>query len=696
MRDVKAPSQFFWDKNTKSFKEDLKFVAEERGGSVSLYVPPLQNGLNSVLTKSELTQFWWTAQHVCKDMMDRGSKSDMERFIAEVRRHGICETLLNKFKWHDMVYDEQRQLSLHKSAIEFVASALGETIPPVTMQALQLWNSYDGPASEYPAHSSDTALLASSFGVTGGRVSGGMQLLLDKGFFVRREFKGITYYKTPEVEKAEQALCAALAEICSRPLIGASAFAPDSTSTHDAGQLAALQMMFEHHVSIVTGLAGTGKSETTSTFLSMCASAGVIAPSHAAKKVIQDKCRRAGCAAIGFEVVQFTKLLGKCRSSDRSVAFLESMGWTQEGDEGEGKDRVPDSISAIAHAIVFEETGMQDLQAVAQTLKVVADLFPDLCRVVFCGDPNQLRSIDRGNVLQDLIDGGVPHVQLMHNWRSGQALACNFRCIVEQRPTDLTYDDTFQVIECAAADMVPLAQRKGEASAPKSLPLAKIVAEFIADSDRGEQPHIVAYMNIEVNAINDAVIDALGLRSRKGEPFLVRDLKVVVTDSVHVPASANTGSLTLTKASMYVVTDITRAHPRSDSLPVLPKPDATAGEVGEIDESLDYFKVTLQVWRGEETISFFAAHDDISKHFEVGYATTIHKMQGGESQFLYCIAIPNCAFYDCYSLYTNTSRARERCKCFARPGDLTRIIKKRTRGRISTLQYLIHAMSAQF
>ncbi|KAG5191370.1 hypothetical protein JKP88DRAFT_251702 [Tribonema minus] len=329
-RDVKAPSLYFWDKSLKSFKEELEFVVQEKGGSVELHVAPLPDGLKSVLTKKQQASFWWTAQHVCKEMMDRGTKCDMDRFIAEVRRKGVCETLLDKFKWHDVAYDEHRELSLHKSAVEFVASSINEIIPPVTKQALQLWNSYDGPASEYPAYSSDTALLASHFGVkTGGGVTPGMQLLLDKRFFVTREFEGVAYYKTPDVEP----------------------FSEKTFVEHDAGQLAAMTVMFKHHCTVVTGLAGCGKTATTSTFLRSCESAGVIAPSHAAKTVIQEKCAQAGCGGLGFEVVQFTRLMGKARSSDRSIAFLEAMGWVDEGEKREGEDRVPAHIDDVAYAI---------------------------------------------------------------------------------------------------------------------------------------------------------------------------------------------------------------------------------------------------------------------------------------------------------------------------------------------------------
>ncbi|KAG5186468.1 hypothetical protein JKP88DRAFT_241076 [Tribonema minus] len=692
-----------------SFKSTIQFTSQPKGAGIVLSLDPVE-AVQSSMTPAQVDQFFWAVQRVCAHMLDTGRQEDRDRFLADVINEGLCKTMLSKWTWSTTTVNDKgysrtdvHTLLVHKNPITEAAHAIGERIPSDVAEALQLWNQYDGPPAEYPKHKSDTAILATTFGCASRQPfvpTAGMQILIDNDFFVHRIFDGIGYFITPEVERDQNRIHSAFQKVSGRPMTGASPFV-DHAQQYDPTQLAAIDMMYREPISILTGLAGTGKSQTLSAFLTQCGSAGVIAPSHAARIVIQDKCADAGCTGIGFEVSQFLRFgLDVACGSDRTAAFLEAMGYefvyettdTEFADEDtRGKRITPKKVNKVT-TLVFEEAGMHDLGSVSRIIHAAVALFPRLCRIIFCGDPKQLQSVERGSVLRDLINAGVPHTELTKNYRSGEALARNFSAIVYQRPQDITFDDTFVKVEVQQEDMQYVTNGKKE---PKQLPLAKIVQEFIKDSASGEEPHIVAYMNCEVDAINNSIAQALGVAPRrKGDPVLKEGIKVIVEKTVTIAPAEEGGepALNLLKSQMYTcvsIASIASTDPKANALPLVPvsKKAHTADDLenhvaSDLGEAVDeiIYKVTLERWNsnGDQT-SFRIPASEINTIFAVGYASTIYRMQGGQVPYLFCVAIPNCAFFDCEALYTNTSRSRRRAKCFARNGDMEAIARKKNR-----------------
>lgn len=92
--------------------------------------------------------------------------------------------------------------------------------------------------------------------------------------------------------------------------------------------------------------------------------------------------------------------------------------------------------------IIIDETSMVDEVKLDLLLKLV----PDRYHIVFTGDPDQLPSIQNGQVLHDLINSDViPKVELTHIYRNTDTVAHNAQIMKNSFPeTSLTYDKTFQ------------------------------------------------------------------------------------------------------------------------------------------------------------------------------------------------------------------------------------------------------------
>ena len=162
-------------------------------------------------------------------------------------------------------------------------------------------------------------------------------------------------------------------------------------------QLEAIELAAGHHVMVVTGGPGTGKTTTMSGILELYDLLGLktflAAPTGRAAKRLSE--------CTGREAVTIHRLL-------ESQYDPESGGMLFFRDEAE---------PLKADALIVDEASMVDLMLMSALLRAMR---PG-CRLILVGDPDQLPSVGAGNVFSDVIRSGcVPVVRLTEIFRQAR------------------------------------------------------------------------------------------------------------------------------------------------------------------------------------------------------------------------------------------------------------------------------------
>lgn len=104
-------------------------------------------------------------------------------------------------------------------------------------------------------------------------------------------------------------------------------------------------------------------------------------------------------------------------------------------------------VWSTTQLVIVDEASMMTLGMLAGILNRV----PHFCHVVLIGDPNQLLSVDSGNVLPDLLELGIPYVHLEINHRQdagAKALVHNVINFTQiSHKDDLSFDKSFNMRE---------------------------------------------------------------------------------------------------------------------------------------------------------------------------------------------------------------------------------------------------------
>ena len=122
--------------------------------------------------------------------------------------------------------------------------------------------------------------------------------------------------------------------------------------------------------------------------------------------------------------------------------------------------------------VVWESVGLVIVdEASMLSLEMLAGLLCTMrrnCRLVLLGDPNQLLSVGSGNVLPDLLELGVPYIQLESNHRqaeAGEGLQNNVVGFSRHHSlSDLTFDESFVLHEKDEAHVRELLVREAARS----------------------------------------------------------------------------------------------------------------------------------------------------------------------------------------------------------------------------------------
>ena len=190
-------------------------------------------------------------------------------------------------------------------------------------------------------------------------------------------------------------------------------------------QTDAVRTALSHKLSLITGGAGTGKTTLIKAIIGCwgrASSTVLCAPTGKAARNLTDK--------TGFRARTVHSALGFRPDED----FLTPVKWSD--------------ISLI----VVDEASMLTLEMLTGILQRARKN----CCIVLIGDPNQLQSVGCGNVMNDLLLLGIPHVHLDLNHRQDEGAAAllenitNFSKLSKLR--DVNGDESLRINLCEKED----------------------------------------------------------------------------------------------------------------------------------------------------------------------------------------------------------------------------------------------------
>jgi len=180
-------------------------------------------------------------------------------------------------------------------------------------------------------------------------------------------------------------------------------------------QAAAVDMVMQERISIITGPAGSGKTTVLKEVIAKGASQDplvVCFTGRAAQRVAE---------VSGHN---------NCSTIHRALKYRPGTGFQHDQ-----KDPLPEDL------VLVDEASMIGLDLTLSLLKATS---ADRQRIVFTGDPSQLPSISSGNFLHELVQSGlVPCTELQYVYRNQNTILDNANKIREGSPS-LVYDGTFR------------------------------------------------------------------------------------------------------------------------------------------------------------------------------------------------------------------------------------------------------------
>lgn len=483
-------------------------------------------------------------------------------------------------------------------------------------------------------------------------------ILVRERILLAQKVDGKEYLITKEVDRSEEMMVRSLHELSRRfDVVGT----PVANDEDDSGggeqlieeQLDACRIAMSNPVSFLCGMPGTGKTSTLCRIMKDSKGVVVLTPSHVSRQVVLQRAIQNGVALQNFsvEVLAFA-----VRHVEEWTPGHESRGEYTIGQRSKDlmeKFKKEDG-SLQVETLVIEEASMVDVFQSSKVIKQFCEI-PSLKRIVFCGDHRQLASVEKGRVLQDVMEcGTIPGKVLETNHRSGEALSSNLRHILKSSMINIEEDDTFEVVS------VPLDYCEVETDKygrDRVLALQSIVDMYGENVEKGLPSHVFGYTNIEVNKINDALKTSIFGRDSVTFP---NGCKVRIKDpDVISPAQFH----------------------RNEFIEIVENKGLKNYSVRRWSNSLDEDSIP------EDPIEIKIT-GRLKDALALGFASSIHAFQGSEVPFVIVHGIPNCAYFSRDALYTSASRGKKKCTivtCNQSRFNWKRIIYKRAVERMSNL-----------
>lgn len=380
-------------------------------------------------------------------------------------------------------------------------------------------------------------------------------------------------------------------------------------------QVKSVNISMGHGVSYITGSAGRGKSSSIMEIIRRSSSTIILTPTHAARKVVQSRvdksslgkyCRIDVIAYVKYHVRKYKQ--GKRVSGTKIVKRERDLFGYTEGEP-------------LLETLIIEEASMVDIVSASKSISGMVNSFPSLKRVVFVGDTKQLRSISKGNMLDDIIkSNSIPGTSLTINHRSG-SLSTNIDCILNGDADGIKIDPgKFDVVYVDEVDIDNGVYHLAE----------KVHFEMSNIVRLGEnQVHSLCYMHKELDKVNNIFKETNG---KIGE--LRPGLKLRVTRPSGIRGTTVYGNDLLEVVSHHI----------------------------DEKETIIVVKEWNRTKRVESNTTFeiIVTTSMVSSVFVLGFSTTCHSFQGDEADAIVVHAVQNCKYFDRLALYTAVSRAREK------------------------------------
>ncbi len=264
-------------------------------------------------------------------------------------------------------------------------------------------------------------------------------------------------------------------------------------ATHEDQQANAAASALHHSLVLITGGPGTGKTTTITRLLVLLVAQALQSGAAAARIALAAPTGRAA-ERMAESVRNAVQALAAAGIDDTVLAHLPTAGTTLHRLLG----TIPDSARFRHHAdnplpldtVVVDEASMIDLPLMAKLAEAVADG----ARLVLLGDPDQLPSVEAGDVLAGILSG-IGHLPATHTH-----LRRGYR-------------------QSATLDLAPLAAAVREGDAPTALSLLRAGTldgvhfhENLTDPLQSHRDHLLAHWSALADATDP--VQALALASR--------------------------------------------------------------------------------------------------------------------------------------------------------------------------------------
>jgi exodeoxyribonuclease V alpha subunit len=309
----------------------------------------------------------------------------------------------------------------------------------------------------------------------------------------------------------------------------------------------------------------------------------------------------------------------------------------------------------IANTLIIDEASMVGSKSMSQILYCAAEA--ETKRVILVGDKDQLPPINWGCPFADLIEANqlaIARLETNHRVGAGSGIAVLASDIRNKRPLQPYYDDV--VFSNVAEDRIA----------------DKVLSEYAALIKRGMKPSDIGLITpytkkqygYSTDKLNDKIRGILFPKQALNKPY-VGDL--IIGTKNHRKSKDRNGL------------NMKREH------------EFMNGQRGVIGTTTQILAIQFD---GNNDTEYFEPSElelnGLPKHVAYGYATTIHKSQGGEYQHVIAVVPKNLAFtFGKPGLYTAVTRAKQTLTIMGALDELPNIIEREDARRCTALKSLL-------
>jgi hypothetical protein len=309
-----------------------------------------------------------------------------------------------------------------------------------------------------------------------------------------------------------------------------------------------------------------------------------------------------------------------------------------------------------ADTLIIDEASMIGSKSMSQILYYASEA--ETKRVILVGDKDQLPPIDWGCPFADLIEANelaITRLETVHRTKDGSGIAVLASDIRNKRPLQPYYNGV--VFSNVAEDKIA----------------DKVLSEYAALIKRGMQPKDIGLVTpytkkqygYSTDKLNDKIRGILFPNEVLNKPY-VGDL-IIGTKNHRKSKDGNGFSMKHEHEFMN-------------------------GQRGEVIEATT--QILAIQFDGNNDVEYFEPSElelnGLPKHVAYGYATTIHKSQGGEYEHVITIVPKNLAYtFGKPGLYTAVTRAKQTLTIMGALDELPDIIEREDARRCTVLKSLL-------